>query len=83
MAMVRAFVLINTKPETEMEVIKALRETSGVKNADVLFGYYDIIAEIETKTLNDVGKTMEAIRERARGIEKTSTMIVKEDYFGK
>jgi DNA-binding Lrp family transcriptional regulator len=79
--MVKAYVLINVKPETEFDVLRVLRKTPGVMNADVLFGYYDIIALIETNNLNDIGKTVEGIRNRASGIDKTSTMIVKEDYF--
>jgi DNA-binding Lrp family transcriptional regulator len=79
--MVKAYVLINVKPETENEVARVLSKTPGVASTDLLFGYYDIIAKIETDNLNDVGKIVENIRNRARGIEKTSTMIVKEDYF--
>lgn len=79
--MARAYILINTKSNREYEVVKELKTVTGVKSADVLFGYYDIVAIVETETLNDIGRVIEEIRSKTDGIEKTSTMIVKDDYF--
>lgn len=79
--MPRAYVLINTQPNTEYNVVKSLKALPEVNSADVLFGYYDVIASIDVSHVNQIGQVIDKVRETTEGIDKTSTMIVKDDYF--
>jgi DNA-binding Lrp family transcriptional regulator len=71
---------MNTQPDRENEVVKVLRDTPGIERADIVYGVFDIIAVANVKHLNDLGCVIQEVRARTQGIEKTSTMIVKEDY---
>ena len=78
--MPKAFILINTRPDAEHEVVQMLRGTDGVVNADVVMGYYDIIAEVKVQAISDISKIITSVRSQGAGIEKTSTMIAEDDY---
>ena len=73
-----AFVLINTELGSEREVLTALRKLSEVKEAHVLFGVYDIIARIES---DSVERLKEVVNSNIRSLSKvrsTLTMISAE-----
>lgn len=46
--MMLAFVLINAEIGKEREVLKELRSMEGIKEANVVYGVYDLIAKVET-----------------------------------
>jgi len=74
-----AFVLINTEPGEERDVLKALRNIEGVKEAYNVYGVYDIIAKVSADAMD---KLREIVTWRVRRIDKvrnTLTMIVTEE----
>jgi DNA-binding Lrp family transcriptional regulator len=73
-----AFVLINAEISAEDEVMRNLEPLSEVKEAHMVYGVYDIIARLETETMQDL---KEAISWKIRRLEKvrsTLTMVVVE-----
>jgi len=71
----RAFVLINSELGAEGEVLEALREFPEVKEAHMVNGVYDIIAHVETETMQDLKDTISWKIRRLDGVRSTLTMI--------
>ena len=77
--MPKAFVLINTEPGMEDEVLKELKRIAGVNNAYCSYGVYDIIAKVEAESLD---KLKDLITRRIRVLSKvrsTLTLIITEE----
>lgn len=72
----KAFVLISLSQCDERQVLEKLKELEEVKNAYILFGEWDILAEIELEDAEELGSfVMEKIRSR-ENVKLTSSMIV-------
>jgi DNA-binding Lrp family transcriptional regulator len=71
-----AYVLINVEIGYDDEVLRSLKPISEVKEAHLVYGVYDIIARIETNTMQEL---KDAISWKIRGLDNvrsTLTMIV-------
>jgi len=71
-----AFVLINAEIGAESEVLKGLREIPEVKEAHMVYGVYDIIARIETGTMQELKDIISWKIRRLDKVRSTLTMIV-------
>jgi len=74
--MAKAYVLINTELGAEEEVVRALDEILEVRETYVVYGVYDMIAILETETIQEI---KDAIFTKIRAMEKiksTITMMV-------
>lgn len=71
-----AFVLINAEIGAEQEVLKELREIPEVKEAYMVYGVYDIIARVETETMQKLKDTISWKIRRLDKVRSTLTMIV-------
>lgn len=68
------FVLISTAPAKEHEVYEELSKIEEIKELHPLFGEYDLIAKIEAKDLDELGKiVVEKIR-AIDGVADTKTL---------
>jgi hypothetical protein len=76
--MVNAYVTAKVSPGTEDEVKLKMSKLSGVKKASVVYGDVDIIAEVEVRTLLELGELNSSMR-RIRGIVKTETYLCKKE----
>ena len=56
--MATAFVLINAEIGSEGDVLKDLTAIPEVKEAYMVYGVYDIIARVETDTMQDLKDTI-------------------------
>ena len=70
-----AFVLINAEIGSETEVLKALKAIPEVKEAHMVYGVYDIIARIETETMQDLKDSISWKIRRLNKVRSTLTMI--------
>jgi DNA-binding Lrp family transcriptional regulator len=73
-----AFVLINTEIGFEDNVLTQLKKLESIKEAYVTYGVYDIVAKVESDSMN---KLKDIISQNIRRLEKvrsTLTMIVVE-----
>jgi DNA-binding Lrp family transcriptional regulator len=71
-----AFVLINAEIGAESDVLKGLKDISEVKEAHMVYGVYDIIARIETDTMQDLKDIISWKIRRLDKVRSTLTMIV-------
>jgi len=72
------YVLINTETGHMESVLEALKKIDAVKEAYMVYGVYDVIAEVEADTMD---KLKEIVAYRIRRLDKvlsTLTMVVME-----
>ena len=74
--MATAFVLLNAELGAETEVLKGLKDVKEVKEAHMLYGVYDIIARIETDTMQELKDVISWKIRRLDKVRSTLTMIV-------
>lgn len=74
--MATAFVLINAEIGAESEVLKDLKTIPEVKEAHMVYGVYDIIARVETETMQELKDTISWKIRRLDKVRSTLTMIV-------
>lgn len=76
--MMRAFVLLNTKPGTSAKVVNNLRATKGVLWADSLYGKYDAIAIVQGDE-KVVDSIVYNVLERDPEVTDTETLVCLHD----
>ncbi|OGD44809.1 AsnC family transcriptional regulator [Candidatus Bathyarchaeota archaeon RBG_16_57_9] len=74
--MATAFVLINAEIGAESEVLKGLKDIPEVKEAHMVYGVYDIIARIQTETMQELKDIISWKIRRLDKVRSTLTMIV-------
>ena len=74
--MATAFVLINAELGAEGEILKGLKDLPEVKEAFMVYGVYDIIARIQTETMQDLKDVLNWKIRRLDNVRSTLTMIV-------
>jgi DNA-binding Lrp family transcriptional regulator len=73
---VRAYVLIQTEVGQAAAVAEQIRAMEGVVNADDVTGPYDVIAQAEAPTVDDLGKMVVSRIQMIEGITRTLTCPV-------
>lgn len=76
--MPKAFVLINAELGAEDALIKELKSIENVTEVYVVYGVYDIVAKIESDTMEKVKETITWKIRRLEHVRSTLTMIVVE-----
>jgi len=71
----KAFVLIETAVGKTKGVADKIRQLDGVKSVDPVTGPYDIIAIVESKSLNDIGDLVTEKLHPIGGISRTVTCL--------
>jgi DNA-binding Lrp family transcriptional regulator len=71
-----AFVLINAEIGAENEVLKDLKTIPEIKEAHMVYGVYDIIARVETESMQELKDTISWKIRRLDKVRSTLTMIV-------
>lgn len=74
--MATSFVLINVEIGAEEEVLSDLRPIPEVKEAHLVYGVYDIIAIVETPTMQELKDVISLKIRRLDKVHSTLTMIV-------
>ncbi|MBS7651727.1 MAG: Lrp/AsnC ligand binding domain-containing protein [Candidatus Bathyarchaeia archaeon] len=74
--MATAFVLINAEIGAESDVLRELKEIPEVKEAHMVYGVYDIIARVETETMQELKDVISWKIRRLDKVRSTLTMIV-------
>jgi len=73
---IKAFVLINAELGKEGEVVKELRKLENVREANEVYGVYDIVAKIEVDDQEELKETVLAEIRSIDGVHSTLTLIV-------
>ena len=77
--MVIAFILINTKPSKEYEVLDKIKKSfDNILDSCVVYGEYDIILKVRVDNIEDLRKFVIDNLRKIEGIEKTTTLISAE-----
>ena len=71
-----AFVLITTEIDSQKEVLQALRDTRGVKDAYAVSGAYSIIARLEAESMVEFQNIVSTGIRSLPGVRSTLTMVV-------
>ena len=74
--MATAYILINVEIGAEGEVLKSLKPVSEIKEAHLVYGVYDIIARVETETMQELKDAVSWKIRRSDKVRSTLTMIV-------
>ena len=74
--MATAFVLINAEIGAEAEVLGDLRPIPEVREAHLVYGVYDIIAVVDTTTMQELKDAISFKIRRLDKVHSTLTMIV-------
>ncbi len=73
-----AFVLLNTDLGSEDSIVRDLKSLEGVKEVFQVYGVYDIIAKVESDTMDKVKEIITWKLRKLTGVKSTLTMIVME-----
>ena len=71
----KAYVLIHTQTSETAEVVAMLRKIKGVTTADVTFGPFDAVAQIEAENLDAVGRIIVREIRPLPGVVETVTCL--------
>ena len=71
----KAYVLIETAVGKTRDVLTALREVHGVREADAVTGEYDVVAVVEAESLNAIGDLVTGSIHTIGGIQRTTTYL--------
>jgi DNA-binding Lrp family transcriptional regulator len=76
--MPKAFVLMNAELGSEDSIVGELRRLEGVKEVYQVYGVYDIVAQVESNTMEKVKEIITWKLRKLNGVKSTLTMIVME-----
>jgi len=78
--MVEAFVLVRVGTGEELNFIKTVKDhiskTKGVKEIYGVFGRYDLVIKVETKTLMELGNLVTDKIRGIQGVLTTETLVI-------
>lgn len=78
LGMPKAFVLMNAELGSEDSIVSELKSIDGVKEIYQVYGVYDIVAQVESETMEKVKETITWKLRKLNGVKSTLTMIVME-----
>ena len=73
-----AYLLVNTEPEKMEEVSKEIKKIKGVVESSMVYGVYDIVAKIQTETMDRLKEIVASQIRRMESVRSSATMIVIE-----
>jgi DNA-binding Lrp family transcriptional regulator len=74
----KAYVLINTRPGDLRDVVRQLRRLEGVKEANMTFGPYDVVAVLQADDLQHLGEMIASQVQPIPGVLETLTCMAVE-----
>jgi DNA-binding Lrp family transcriptional regulator len=74
----RAYIHLETKPGTVINVINRIRENKHVISADAVFGRFDAILTVDAPTLSDINQLVYAVVQSDPDVIRTETSITLE-----
>ena len=80
MYMPTAWVLINTEPGSEADVLKDLKKITEVQEAYVVYGVYDIVARINAGRMDKLKQISTSKVRKLDKVRSTLTMIAVEGF---
>jgi len=73
----RAYVFIETKPATSLQVVKRIKsKVKEVVQAEAIYGRFDVVIIIETPNLESINEILYKVIEKDPNIVHTETSVV-------
>jgi len=69
---------MNAELGSEESIVNELKKIEGVKEVYQVYGVYDIVAQVESNTMERVKETITWKLRKLNGVKSTLTMIVME-----
>ena len=76
--MIEAYVMITTSAGTSRELLPKIREIEGVRRANVVAGEYDVVADVEADSRQDLLALVTEEIQSLSGVGRTRTLVVLE-----
>lgn len=76
--MPKAFVIIHCEPSQTYYIIRNLKHMPHVKEADDVFGYYEIVCKVDAPTQREMERVITDKVRKVSGIISTMTLSVVE-----
>jgi len=76
--MAKAFLFINVESGSETEVLERLREVPEVKESYFVYGVYDIVAKVETDSMDRLKEVITSKVRKLDNVRSTLTTLVVE-----
>ena len=79
-----AYILLNTKPNSELEIIKKIKDLMNANNQIAkyeihgVYGVYDMIVEIECSAMENLRDVLGKIRRVDKVISTITMLVIKE-----
>ncbi len=73
---VQAYILIQTEVGKAASVARSIAGIAGVTQAEDVTGPYDVIAQVEANTVDELGKLVVAKVQEVEGITRTLTCTI-------
>ncbi|MEM4248487.1 MAG: Lrp/AsnC ligand binding domain-containing protein [Candidatus Nanoarchaeia archaeon] len=73
--MITAFVLLKVKRGGELNITDSIKKMSEVQDVSLLYGEYDAIIKVKTKTMESLQDFLVNKLRRIDGVDKTATLI--------
>jgi DNA-binding Lrp family transcriptional regulator len=74
--MVMAFLTINTIPDKIENVLRDIKEIQGIKQAHMVYGNFDVIAELKAKNIEELRNMILKIRKMPNVLLTLIQMVV-------
>lgn len=71
----RGYVLVHTRAGEERDVIEQLKDVPGIVRAEVTFGPYDAVVEVEASDLSAIGRLVYGRIRATPGVMDTLTCL--------
>lgn len=75
----KAYILIRVEAGKENYVLDEIIKVEGVRKASLVFGPFDIIAEVEALSHDELDKTVSGSIRRIAGVKDSLTLVVAEE----
>jgi len=74
----KAYVLINIRAGEVKEVVRQLRRSQNIVEANMTFGPYDAVAVIDAPDINSIGNLIASTVQPIPGVKETMTCLAVE-----
>ncbi len=74
----KGYILIKLIPGLEKDALTHIRNIRGVSEVNLLFGQWDVITVVESKTLHEMARTVISEIRGIQGVQDTTTLIEAE-----
>ena len=77
----KAYVLIRVEAGKENHVLDEIIKVEGVRKASLVFGPFDVVAEIEATTHDELDRVVAGEIRKIEGVKDSLTLVVAEEKY--